>query len=55
MAGAPECTCPDGCAAHPVVTEDPPRDPVAAIRAANAPKRPRDPEGMGADTWRPFP
>lgn len=28
---------------------------VANLAAANKAGRPRDPEGMGADSWRPFP
>lgn len=31
------------------------RERIANLMAANRFTRPRDPEGMGADTWRPWP
>jgi hypothetical protein len=35
--------------------KDEARRRVARLLAANRRGRPRDPEGMGADTWRPWP
>ena len=58
-----QCTCPamwrgagkrPPCEVHPEA-EETRRRSVASIVTVNRLRRPRDPEGMGADTWRPYP